>query len=440
MAGLTVDNPVTLTEVIKSQRVIPGDTIILLPGIYEPVGGKYISMLNGTEALPITIKPQQQGTVRINGGVEIITGKSNYIKLLDLEIAPTPTNRSFADYASVDYPDTLYITGKGCTVAGCYLHDGMQNLSLYGAGTAKITENLFANCGFMNPDGGHGTNIYTHNHNGGSIEIYNNLFNAPFGDHSVNHWSASINGVRDYYTHHNALAGKIAFFGSETGIVDDNKFYYNHIYNGQIRLGRPSELNAVTDVQHNRVYCGAYPFLFYWQRQANVTNNYLYSGSEYVAVIAESEYSQSNVFNENTIHLSKSPAKYYRLSVDSLSLEEWQALGYDLNSTYIQGLPTTNEIFVYPYSESERWVGMIVIWNWELLESVSVDLSTICESGSSYKLRQMQDYDDTADFYYTGAAVSISMLNHTVKKPTAWEEELNPTTFPTFGCFVVEKA
>lgn len=439
MAGLAVSDPVKLEYIVKSQRIIPGDTIVLLPGIYDAPDGKYIFELNGTEALPIIIKPFTQGTVRINGGIEITGDKSSYIKLLDLEIAPTPIERSFLDRESVNFENALNITGAGCTVAGCYIHDGQQNMLLYGIGTAKITENIFNGGGFMLPDGGHGTNIYTHNHSGGNVEIYNNLFNACFSSHTLNHWSETINNVIGYYSHNNVFIGKRPFFGGGSGTVDNNRFYNNHIYNGLIRLGVENENNKITDVQYNRVYSDDYTFYLFYQRQAIVKNNIFVSKSGGFTFENTSKYESSNIFDENVHYYRDNLPAYYTDLQLAINLQQWQALGYDLNSTYIQGLPITNEIFVYRYSESGRWVGMIVIWNWELLESVSVDLSTICEVDTSYKLRQMQDYDDTANFDYIGEAVSISMLNHTVKKPIAWEEELNATTFPTFGCFVVEK-
>jgi hypothetical protein len=40
---------------------------------------------------------------------------------------------------------------------------------------------------------------------------------------------------------------------------------------------------------------------------------------------------------------------------------------------------------------------------------------------------------------FAGNSYTFAMTGHTVAKPIGFDEELIPTQFPTFGCFIIEK-
>ena len=84
---------------------------------------------------------------------------------------------------------------------------------------------------------------------------------------------------------------------------------------------------------------------------------------------------------------------------------------------------------------------IVVIWNWEGLENVEVDLSDLgLELGQKYLWRQAQDpLIDIDTWVCNGDVYIFPMTDHSVAKPIGFDGELIPSQFPTFGCFIIEE-
>lgn len=452
MPGLTVSNPVSLSNVLTSHWVLPGDEIVLLPGTYtatekgvsganEPGKGVFRVKLHGTADKKITIRPQVKGTVRINGGLEIVGGEASYIIVKDLEIAPTPTDRTMLR-ADVDFPSCIYCTAPGCEIIGNYLHDGMEGLSVFGTGGCVIRDNVVINIGWVDLDGGHGTGIYTHNNPGGEVLLQNNVFNA-LGEHAVNMWSASINLVQDYLCEENVVYIGHLYCGCQNAISRNNIIRGNHIYRGALRLGISNPLNGTVLAEQNRAYYRYPANRLWWQLEATVQNNIFVTYESYIMSYYPSETQSENVLGGNTYYYgSKNPAHvavFNETNGSVISWQDWNALGYDVDSQTLSGYPTANEVFVYPNADEGAFV---VIWNWENLASVDVDLTPASLAENSvYVWRNAQDpYTDIGVFTYTGEAIALDMRadSHTVAPCVGYTPFSK--TFPLFGCFVVEKS
>jgi hypothetical protein len=103
--------------------------------------------------------------------------------------------------------------------------------------------------------------------------------------------------------------------------------------------------------------------------------------------------------------------------------------------------PTSGKrVFVYSddYNENK---GFVTIYNWDLAESVDVDLSYIkgLSAGDTVTVRNVQDYFVDIKEYVLdeNKNITVSMTDHTVAAPAKWDAPA--TTFPQFGCFVIEK-
>lgn len=427
MSGLTIDNPVTFAEAITSPRVIPGDVLKLLPGTYTatrqglfsgsdaPGKGVFRVALRGTQVAPIIIEPQTKGTVRINGGLEL--SDSQYVTVRDLEIAPTPTVRN-APRDQIDYPFCVYCSSLGCSFTGNYLHDGREGFAIYNAGGCNVRDNIVLNIGWIEEDGGHGAGIYTHNHPGGTFTIRNNVFHS-FGDHAINLWSQSNNAVQDYQCLENvALFGRL-FCGCESGVCANNTIDDNHIWKAALRLGRPSALNGLILARRNRVYAVGSALLLWWQRLAIVINNRFYNDSSAIASYVAPAAGESNTVDANEYFGNGVNIGVHDDGLDTnLSWEQWAAKGYDSHSDMSVILPTTNEVSIYD--------NLLVIWNWEGLDSVPVDLPI----GTT--LINAQDPTDTQIF-----ADSVDMTGRTVAAPVGTGLTTPVSTFPLFGAFVI---
>lgn len=84
----------------------------------------------------------------------------------------------------------------------------------------------------------------------------------------------------------------------------------------------------------------------------------------------------------------------------------------------------------------------VAIYNWELLNSVTVDVSSVFSPGASVNVRNVEDYfvDITPMTVSGGGTISIDMRDSS--RTTAAPQGLSApaTMFPEFGCFVIEAA
>jgi len=75
------------------------------------------------------------------------------------------------------------------------------------------------------------------------------------------------------------------------------------------------------------------------------------------------------------------------------------------------------------------------------LNNVTVDLTSLgLQVGTTYRWRQAQDpLVDIGTWLCAGNNLTFAMTGHTVALPIGFTEELVPTQFPRFGCFIIEK-
>lgn len=456
MAGLIETNPIGLEAALSSTYVIPGDELILLPGTYTPTKnstgeacdpgkGSYIVKLKGTAELPITIRPKIPRTVRINGGIEMTVGNAAYIILKDLEIAPTPTSREMPR-EEVDFPGCIYCTAVGCQIIGNYCHDGAEGISLYGAVGSVVKDNIVINIGWVEADGGHGTGIYTHNAPGGEIVIQGNIFNA-LGGSGANLWSAGSNAVQDYTVKENVIYTSGLLCSSFGGVCGKNTIIDNHLYRGRIRLGygRDGELTGALLVERNRTYHEYGGYSLYSQLAATVRNNICVNYGIVPLVNYRQAADAQNVVDNNAYYHTSGNPLYLSVMDDGnggaiMPWATWNELGFDVHSTITTTLPTTNEVFSYSTSRG----ALVVVWNWQGLDAVSVDLSSVVGFGAGdvVNARNAQDYvNDIQQLTLDGdkkITVDMRAASHTVA-PCVGYNPFN-TTFPLFGAFVVELA
>lgn len=140
-------------------RIGPGDTIILRAGTYS---GNFVSTLNGTAELPITIRPYAGETAIIDGSLNI---NGNHIDLVDLIVTNSSWTASRDSIPTGQYPPQggLNLSGIGNRAIGCIIHDTAGNGSWSANVGGGFTDCLIYNCGWLSPDRGHGHGIYTQN-------------------------------------------------------------------------------------------------------------------------------------------------------------------------------------------------------------------------------------------------------------------------------------
>jgi hypothetical protein len=376
MAGLTIDNPVTLTNALSSGRIIPGDVLELLDGVYT---GLYeaAAAIAGTEAAPVIIRPRNPGGVTIDGSLLIM---GVHVHVYDLNFTDSRIDRTIIGVG-------VQCSAVGFQIHGCVISDMHNNgISWMGSGVGEVSENIILNCGYKAINGdGHAHSIYTHNNTGGARLIARNMMADNYGEYTIHLYSPS-SALRDYTIENNVIHGDAVHAGGAANI-------YNLIYRNNIQYKDWLQ--------------------FYTALGATIQNN------EWI----DSLYSLYEI--ENWTDVVESGNIFYpTIPAGAVGRE-----GYSE-----QALPAT-KVWLNAFTKSARWLGNVAIYNRDSAATVAVDFSSILSNGS-YKLRNSLNPDETWEFEFTGAAVNVP-TNFTSRNKVG-EEWGAGAAWPVFGSCVIE--
>jgi hypothetical protein len=333
--------------------------------------------------MPITLRPLTAGhRPKIDGA---LTVAGQYTIWRDLEICYIgwmTRETEITGSAPGDLPlsKTLNITGTNIKLINCVIHD----LSGPGAGAAAVDLEMYGcliyNNGWNAPDRGHGHGAYLQNLTG-TKRFRNCVFAQGYSEWGVHAYteSGSIQG----FEFEDVIHFPPRFLVGGYTPVDRLTLRRCHLRGG-LQIGyQESETNGSATLE-------------------NVT-----------AVDALTTSGDWGTGNERITQ----------------SGNRFSASG--LNETHV----IANEY------DDDR--ATVVIYNAALADTVDVDLSALpLTVGREYVLRNAQNYfgDTPISFTYTGLAVAVSMTGWTVAVPIGASEPLVASSFPAFGCFLLEAA
>lgn len=449
--GIDAANAAMLQDALQSPNVIPGDTILLLDGLYYAL---YIVTVTGTAANRIVIKPVNCYQAIIDGGIIIgnYTGNiGRYVNIENMRIYNSDLNRGtwLTPQGTITRQTSVSIAAYDCNLINNIIHDGGVGITAYVFATsANIYGNIVFNSGWADDNQGGAQNIYVHSLN---KTIKHNIFAGAFKRTvAIYTTNETINNI---VLEENVIFERIGtLIGGVHGETIAASFVGNNVIQRGLQCGYTYNDNNSIIVRDNIIYAenGAGYFFGYF-KNIEAINNKIIAGSppisgyqgQAITIVMPSVIGLWN-FNNNTYYYTGiTPLIFVNIEgVSSYSFINWQGLGHDVASAYNTGLPLINDILIYPndYATTNCRKGFIVIWNWEGLNTVSVDLSSLgLVNGSTYRWRQAQDpLTDTNTFVYAGVNVNFDMTGHTVALPIGFAEELIPSKFPLFGCFIIE--
>ncbi len=405
----TISNPWKLqTALNQPSSVHPGDTIWLRGGTYT--GAPFTSNLNGTSASPIIVRqyPGERATIDGNYAGTEVTLKimGSYTWFWGFEIFNSDPTRYTSDGNNPPRRgEGVQLSGDYTRMINLIVHDTSQGvLTGEGATDARIYGNLFYYNGYDSPDRGHGHGIYAQNLGSTPKPIYDNIIFQQFG------W-----GIHAY---------------GEGGHLDNLDFQGNVSFNNgglsggwhtNILVGGTQNKATNTKLTSNFTYNtaqGNNNNLGYSAGCTNpsITNNYLASGTA--------------LGISNCSGLTITGNTFYG------SISGFTQSGFPSNTYYGSTRPTGVKVFVRPNAyEAKR--ANIVVYNWDLQSTVSVDVSGVLASGDGFEVRNAQDFFGAPVLTgtYGGGSITLPMTGLSVAAPVGVVAP-NPTG-PEFNVFVL---
>lgn len=408
MAGLIITDPITFANVLISNNVIPGDTLLLRSGTYN--GNRNLNF-SGNAQNYVTVMPYNNERVIINGQLSI---NGNYVRVMGLEI----TNNAVRNRSGTVGTVGVNAVGDYNEVVNCLIHDHDQGITTTKGATGHIYYGNLIYFNGWNTQFGHG--IYPQNISSNTKTIKRNVFIDNFG-YGIHCYGSLGANVSDFIIDGNACV--------ESGEPRPAG------YPGIIISGGDTIISAI--VRNNMTYNqGDYPgsggssISFGSITGAQVYDNYVAS-TRYGITFSDTQPGITR-FDGNTV--------YGWLT--NVSLVDWP------NNSNPSGHPSVP--IVFPSSGTQTFLqsneynnarAQLIIYNWGLANLVSINLSSLAWTTGSVRAHNAQNYSvDIQTILISGSSIMVNMqaANRSVATPVSWTP---PTgTFPRFGAFILEWA
>lgn len=424
MAGTKID-PIKFKNLCAADNILPGDVFELQSGVYW---GEYAIAFSGTPEAPIVILPGAGQTPIIDASLKI-TG-SNLI--IDGGLRGIIRNSLWVERQSkiagsnpTDLPidKVVDIRGAGVAFRNWILHD-LAGFGIWSAaGNAAIENNVIFNIGWNGPAGdrGHGHLFYTQNVNGTKTITGNVAFNS------------FSTGMKIY---------------TEQGTARGYEVIGNTIFNSAIlHSNLPQDYGMNYWIQNPDSAPGeSYTFIRNRDYHTNASGDPVWIGLYTYAygVTLTDNYFQSGII-KNCEVLDES-GNYYADAYDDVDLVEGTNWYGDAGFTIPRA--AGNAVFVEKNTSIDT-AGIITVFNEDEADNVTVDLAGITglAAGDTVRLWNVQAGVDAdgikQDVQYLtvgteGITIDMRAATHAaVAAPYQWDAPAS--TFPLFGCFVIEK-
>jgi len=444
-------------------RIHAGDRIWLRAGTYHaPNSNGFNSTIAGTPRSPIVIRNYQGERATLDGnGTEItLSVNGGYTWFWGLEIMDSNTTRTTNQTGGV-HPNAfgVGVYAPGVRFINNVVHDTAQGFSAYDASNDSVFYgNLSYYNGFVAPDRNHGHGFYMQNVTGTKL-LQDNIVgdNADEGFQIYGSGNANVVGFRIFnnasysnsswptpnYQYNFLIAGGAL---RKDIVFDQNYSFFDPAADyGFVDFGQYTPGQDITVT--NSVFVGGYTGPTVSMQAGPV----VFAGNKsYVRTSAVQQTRLELGPNQSTNGWTWDTNQYYGKNLFfqgttdgntaqgvNLDFNGWkQATGFDANSSFSDSPPSGKWIFVHR-NEYESKRATIIIYNWDLSDSVAVDLSSVLSSGDSYAIQDAQNFyaSPVVSGTYSGNPISIPMKN--LAKAAAVGFAAPAHTAPLFGTFVV---
>ncbi|MCP9496171.1 MAG: right-handed parallel beta-helix repeat-containing protein [Pyrinomonadaceae bacterium MAG19_C2-C3] len=416
-ASGTFDNPIDLTTALNRSKspAKPGMTVWLRGGTYH---GTFVSTITGEDNAPITVRAIPGERATIDGGTSTtntLKAQGANVHYRDFEIMKSDPQRttsvSGSNPSGISRGSTngIYATGRRNKFINLVIHDDGVGIGLWSpAVDTEIYGCIVYNNGWDAPDRGHGHGIYAQNQTGAKT-ISDNIFFNQYGR------GIQIYGSANAYLNNFHIEGNISFNnGILARSMDDA---YNLLIGGGRIAENPVLLNNFTYFKPSMRKGGNKFGYSAGTRNGVVRDNY-FAGNLTLEVKNgyDPQITGNTMYGSNGTLPGSFPDNSY----------------YNLNTAAPQ-----NAVFVRK-NKYEAGRANIAVYNWQLLDTIAVDLSDVLPFGTEYEVRNVQDFYGTPVLTgtYYGGPVNLPMNNLKVGMPVG-HNTAPKATGTEFNVFVV---
>ena len=401
------------TALSAPAAVQPGDTIWVRGGTYS---GAFNSYLSGRASSPIVVRQNPGERATIAGALVLGHHGDHDVWFWGFEVFNRGTSVQ-SDGVTISASGQ---TNSGFKLINMVIHDNQVNGVSFWAGAVQgeVYGNLIYNNGYDGCVGsscrGHGHGLYVQSTD--SHRIADNIVFRNFSEGTQLYGSA--NAPRNNVTYE----GNVFFNSGELSALNNGNFNSYNMYIGGDQVSQNTKLisnycYSSAPSGHNQYYN------LKSSNNAIVTGNYFFTP----APDRQGIYINSN---SNTGLQMTGNTFYGALDFKSSSHP---------NNTYLAERPAGKYIFVRP-NQYEIGRANIVIYNWDLSPSVSVDISASgLHSGQSYEIRDSQNFygPPVATGIYNGSPATIPMSNLSLAPPEGTVPPQPHHTAPEFDVFIL---
>ncbi|HEY5914233.1 MAG TPA: right-handed parallel beta-helix repeat-containing protein [Verrucomicrobiae bacterium] len=454
----SVDAPYSLAAALSGQVSQPGDTFWLRGGDYKL--GHLDTTIEGAPGLPITFRQAGGERARIDGSFSIFNS-AGYLVFRDFEMYSSDTNRVSSQTGVGFSPtDISIIPGVNCFAANCsfinlvvhdqtrhgiYISQDSTNALVYGC--------LIYNNGWASPDNAEGHGIYAQgeggmrtitdnivfNNCGANLHIYENgigrnLVGVTLNGNTAFHAGAiqSVRAYRDWVVGVDSPGGY-----ADRMLLEGNMGYQDPavpVY-PEIQIGRDATNGSVVLV-NNYMPLG---LLMNTWLSATVSGNLFAPPLTNFVVRLNRSQAPLNARWERNTYVSTPAGNQMLLDSTPYSFSAWQqATGFDRESTFVMGGLRGTRVFVRP-NQYEPGRANIIVYNWDGLDNVAVDVSSVVSPGATFEVRNAQEFlaAPLLSGTYDGQLLLLPMTNLTAAVPNGPLTAPVPAG-PTFNVFVLQ--
>jgi len=454
----TVSQPYDLVTALSGLAGGPGDTFWLRGGDY--MLGHLNTTVHGDPGNPITFRSAPGEAARIDGSLSIFNS-IGHVVFRDFELYRSDTNRVSAQTGvGFNVTDISIIPGIACYAPNLsFINLVVRDQTRHAIYTDHLATNILVygcilfNNGWRSPDNAEGHGIYAQgsvgtrtmtenivfNNSGCNLHVYENSPNHRLVgvtlDGNVAFNAGAIQDVRDY---RDWIVGVDfpAEYADEIILTNNMSYRLPDLSTqSEAQIGRDAT-NGTLVLADNYLPLGL--LVNNWSN-ATVTGNLLAPRlmASYVVSLLQA-VSPLSVSWDNNTYVSPPAGNQTLLNLTPYSFSEWQtATGFDLDTTFVIGDLEGTRIFVSS-NQYEAGRANIIIYNWDNLDQVAVDVSSVLPVGWGFEVRNAQNWHAAPALVgvYSGQPLQLPMTNLTVAVPNG-QMVTPPPTGPTFNVFVL---